>query len=103
MLRSVMRHFGAGTVGIVELNEKTKKLIYSHDPDGKALIFENVEQAYEDGQKRVIPNKAKWVIVYTVQMSLEALKRSPTVIAKQTTNLSYNRGSYIQEKCFCQQ
>ena len=96
MLRSVMRHFGAGTVGIVEINEKTKKLIYSHDPDGRAIIFEDVEKAYEDSEKRVIPNTAKWIIVYTVQMSLEALKRSPTVIAQQTTNLSYNRGSYIQ-------
>ncbi len=96
MLRAAMRHFGAGTVGFIELNEKTKKLIYSHDPDGKALVFEDVEMAYEDGEKRVIPNKAKWVIVYTVQMSLEAMKRAPTVIARQTTSLSYNRGSYIQ-------
>jgi epoxyqueuosine reductase len=98
ILRAAMRHFGAATVGFVELNERTRKLIYSHDPDGKEIIFENVEEASETGSTRVIPARAKWVIVYTVQMSSESIKRAPTVIAEQTTKLSYSRGLDIQNK-----
>ncbi len=96
MLRAAMRHLGASTVGVVELNENTRKLIYSHDPDGKQLVYENIEQAYETEDKRVIPYKAKWVIVFTVQMSLETMKHAPNVLAHQTATLSYNRGSYVQ-------
>ena len=98
ILRSAMRHFGAATVGFVELNKQIRKLIYSFDSDGKEIVFENVEKAYETGEKRVIPDKAKWVIVFTVQMSSESLKRAPTVIAEQTTRLAYGRALDTQNK-----
>lgn len=35
MIRAALRHMGAATVGFVELDENTEKLIYSEDPDGK--------------------------------------------------------------------
>jgi len=98
ILRVAMRHFGAANVGFVKLDERTRKLIYSYDPDGVEIVFEDVEAAYETDDKRVIPNNAKWVIVYTVQMSTETLKRAPTVLAEQTTLLSYSRGLDIQNK-----
>ncbi len=98
ILRSAMRHFGAATVGFVELNKNTRKLTYSYDPDEKEIVFENVDEAYETDQKRVIPDKAKWMIVFTVQMSSESLKRAPTVVAEQTTRLSYARALDIQNK-----
>ncbi len=98
ILRAAMRHFGAATIGFVELNDKTRKLIYSYDPDGKELAFENVEQAYETDTKRAIPFTARWVIVYTVQMSTETLKRAPTAIAEQTTILAYSRALDVQNK-----
>lgn len=98
ILRAAMRHFGAATIGFVELNERTRKLIYSHDPDGKELVFEDADEAYETGEKRVIPNKARWVIVFTVRMSPETFKRAPTVTASQTTSLAYSRGLQIQNK-----
>ncbi len=96
IIRSAMRHFGAGTVTFMELNEKTKKLVYSHDPDGKEIVFEDVDEAYETEEKRVIPNKCKYVIVWSVQMSLEALRRSPTHTACQTTLGAYGRSRRIQ-------
>ncbi len=98
VLRASMRHFGAATIGFVQLDENTRKLIYSHDPDGKKIVFEEVDEAYETSAKRVIPNKAKWVIVYTVQMSTETMKRAPTILAEQTTKLSYGRGLEVQFK-----
>ncbi len=98
MLRVAMRHFGAATVGFVELNEQTRKLVYSHDPDGKELVFEEVAEAYETAVKRVIPTSAKWVVVFTVQMSQETMKRAPTITAEQTTDLAYNRAVHIQNR-----
>lgn len=96
IVRVAMRHCGAANVGFVELDERTRKLVYSHDPDGKELVFDDVEQAYEDEHRRVIPNRARWAIVYTVQMSGETLKRAPTATAAQTVLLSYGRAAHIQ-------
>ena len=96
IVRAAFRHNGAATVGFVELNENNRKLIYSHDPDGKEMIFTDDEEPSETEEARYIPNKAKWMIVYTVQMSEETLKRAPTVLASQTTALAYKRGRQIQ-------
>ncbi len=96
ILRAAFRHMGAATVGFVELDENTKKLIYSYDPDGKELIFTDDPEPSETETARYIPNTAKYVIVYTVQMSEETLKRAPTALGQQTTSLAYKRGRQIQ-------
>ena len=96
IIRVAMRHYGAATVGFLELDENTRKLIYAVDPDGKELIFTDEEHAYETETARYIPNKCKYVIVYTVQMSGETMRRCPTPLASQTTSLTYTRGRKIQ-------
>lgn len=96
MLKVAMQQMGAGTIGIVKLDHNTRKLIYSVDVDGKEIIFEDVEQGYEDDTKRVIPYKAEWLVVYTVQMSDRAMRRAPTKIAHMTATESYQRGLMIQ-------
>lgn len=96
LIRVAMRQFGAAQVGFLALNENTRKLIFSHDPDGKEIIFEDTHEAYETEIKRVIPIKAKWVVVYSVQMSLESFKRAPTKIAHQAVISAYSRAKYIQ-------
>lgn len=96
MIRAAMRHFGAGQVTFLELDENTRKLLYSHDPDGKELIFTDEEEAYETEDARYIPDKCKYVIVWSVQMSLETLRRAPTHTACQTTLGAYGRSRRIQ-------
>lgn len=96
IVKAALRHMGAATVGVVELDERTRKLIYSEDEDGKEIVFEDTPRGYEDATRRVIPNSHRWVIVYTVQMSEETLKRAPTAIGAQTTMLAYFRGVSIQ-------
>jgi reductive dehalogenase len=96
ILKVAMQQMGAATIGIVELNEQTRKLIYSVDMDGKPIEFDHGTQAYEDDEKRVIPMSARWVVVYTVQMSDIALKRAPTKIAQMSTSETYQRGLMIQ-------
>jgi len=96
IVRAAMRHIGAAQVGFVELDEDTRKLIYSVDPDGKKLIFTDDPIASEDDEARYIPNSCKYAIAYLVQMSEETLKRAPTQLASQTTSLTYLRGRQIQ-------
>ncbi|MFO7682238.1 MAG: reductive dehalogenase [Chloroflexota bacterium] len=96
IIRAAMRHFGAATVGFIELDDNTRKLIYGVDPDGKDLIFTDDPIASEDDDARYIPNSCKYVIAYTVQMSTETMRRSPTVLGSQTTTLAYTRGETIQ-------
>ncbi len=97
MIRSALRHFGADQVGYVELNERTEKLIYAVDStDGKRIEFENVEKAYETDEKRVIPEKARWVIVFSIKMSEELFKRRsgqmPTALSSAATQAVYAQG-----------
>ena len=96
IIRAAMRHFGAATVGFIELDDNTRKLIYGVDPDGKDLIFTDDPIATEEEEARYIPNSCKYVIVYTVQMSTETMRRCPTPLASQTTTLAYRRGETIQ-------
>ncbi len=96
IVKVAMRQMGAATVGIVPLDERTRKLIYRVDVDGKELVFADVDQPSEDEQRRVIPNRARWVIVYTVQMADEAMRRAPTMIAEQATLSAYQRGLLVQ-------
>lgn len=96
ILRAALRHFGAATIGFFELDDNTRKLIYGVDPDGKELIFTDEELASETEEARYIPNKCKYAVVYTVQMSQETMRSCPTVTASQTTSLAYTRGEVIQ-------
>lgn len=96
ILRAAMRHFGAATIGFIELDDNTRKLIYGFDPDGKELVFTDDPVASETDTQRFIPNSCKYCMVYTVQMSQETMRRSPTVTGSQTTSLAYKRGETIQ-------
>lgn len=103
MIRSALRHFGADQVGFVELNERHRKFIYKVDAlDGKRIVFENVETGYETDQKRVIPEKAQWVIVFSIQMSEELLKRrsafAPTALTSATSGAAYGRSRNIMDR-----
>ena len=99
IVTAALRHFGAATVGFVQLeNETTEKLIYSVDPDGKEMKIIDADQPAEDDKSRTIPKKARWVITYTVQMSEETLARAPTILGGLTTSLTYTRFRNIQAR-----
>jgi epoxyqueuosine reductase len=103
MIRAALRHYGADQIGFVELNERHRKFIYEIDAlDGKALMFENVEQAYETEEKRVIPDKAKWVIVFSIQMSEDLLKRrsglAPSAFSSSASGAVYGQARNIMDR-----
>jgi len=102
MIRAAAKYFGAGAVGFVELDSHTEKLIYSYDSDGKKIEFEDVDLAYETDNKRVIPNKARWVIVFSVQMSEELLQRrdglNATSLSGTPNSLGYSQGRNVLDR-----
>ena len=98
MIRAALRAFGAATVGFVELDDRTEKLIYGIDPDGKELVFVDDDVAQETETQRLIPRAARWVITWTVQMSGEQMTRCPTPLGAATTSLAYARNRAIQSR-----
>jgi reductive dehalogenase len=61
-----------------------------------------VEQAYETDKKRVIPEKARWVIVFSLQMSEELIKRrsglAPTAYSSSASGSAYGRARNIMDR-----
>jgi epoxyqueuosine reductase len=97
MVRAAAKIYGAASVGVVELDENTRKLIYSHDGwDGRDWEFEDVDKAYENKKKKVIPYKAQWVIVYTVRMSRPTMALAPSALEEAATSMGYSEGTSVQ-------
>lgn len=97
MIRAAAKLFGAASVGVVELDENTRKLIYSFDGwDNRKWEFEDVDKAYETKKKKVLPYKAQWVIVYTIRMSLPSLARAPTALSTAASSIAYSEGTSVQ-------
>lgn len=104
MVTAFLRLHGASHVGFVELDTNTtEKLIYSYDTgagekQGPRLDIldydfpvENLEKGY-----RVIPKKARWVIVYTLRMADELMKRPITEVGDRSHYYMYNLKSLLQ-------
>jgi epoxyqueuosine reductase len=97
MVRSAAKFYGADSVGVVELDENTRKLIYEFDGwDGRKWEFEDVDRAYETERKKVIPYKVKWVIVYAIRMSPLSLATAPAALATAASSLAYSQGTSVQ-------
>jgi len=102
MVRAFLRFHGASQVGFVELEtDTTEKLVYAYDvgngvAQGPKLVFEDVDAPSETKTTRIIPKKARWVIVYTVRMADEFMRRAPTPWVVAPTMLGYSLKSLIQ-------
>lgn len=93
MVARALRLMGAATVGFVELyDDTTRKLIYDSEvKDGKRIVFEDAAVGYETEDKLVIPNAARWVIVYCVPMSGIGLAQAPSQLSRAATMQAYVR------------
>lgn len=102
MIRAFLRLHGADQVTFVELDTSTtEKLIYAYDtgfgPDrGPRLDILDVDEPSEGDGYRVIPKKARWVIVYTMRMADELMKRPLTQIGDRSHYYMYNLKSLLQ-------
>lgn len=98
MVRVAARFFGARDVGVYELDQNTRKTVYSYESDGKAYEFENVEKGYETDTKRVIPDKAKYVVIFTVLESQEMMKRAPDQLSSASVSMGYYQGAIVNNR-----
>jgi epoxyqueuosine reductase len=99
MVRTVMRLYGADDVAYVELDTNTtEKLLYTYDVDGKQLEIKEVELGEESEKLKILPKKARWVIVYSVKMSHELTKRLPSFNAEATVYMPYQQGPWLQDR-----
>ena len=92
LVKSAARYFGAATVGITFLD---RRHIYSRERS-MDVVFEEVDEPYEEkGKKIVIPNKCKYAIALTIQMSLDNIQCSPTAIGSAGSSLGYSRAEFL--------
>ncbi|MEN8615063.1 reductive dehalogenase [Dehalogenimonas sp. THU2] len=97
MLRTVLRFFGAMSVGFTELHEDTTmKLMYEKGPGNKQeYIFADVDEPSETATEQIFPRKCRWVVTIVNQESQELWKRNPTPLQVQ---IRYSRAQNIQEQ-----
>jgi len=99
LVRAAAKLYGAATVGVVELDENTRKLFYSHDAlDGKAVEFQHIDEPEETEKTRVIPYKAKWAIVYSIRMSQTAMATAPSPISQAAVGMGYSEGALVANR-----
>jgi len=99
MVRTVMRTLGADDVAYVELDtDTTEKLLYTYDADNRRLDIKDVAAGEEGEDFRVLPKSARWVIVYTLKMSFESVRRLPSFSGEATVYMPYAFGGWLQDR-----
>jgi epoxyqueuosine reductase len=104
LVRAFLRLHGASLVSFLELEtETTEKLIYAYDTgvgeaQGPRIDILDVDKPEDNPTKgyRVIPKKARWVVVYTLRMADELVKRPTTQIGDRMHTHMYNLRSLVQ-------
>jgi epoxyqueuosine reductase len=91
LIKAAARYFGAATVGITLLD---RRHINSQER-GKEIVFESAGEPYENEEKLVIPDKCKYAVSLSVQMSLDNLQCSPTAISSAGSSLGYSRCEFL--------
>ncbi len=81
------KFYGAVSVGFTELD---KRWVYSHNPDGRPIVFEDVEEGYVTEEKAVIPESHRWVVAITVPMEVEEMMYAPSAL-NPVSNMGYSR------------
>jgi len=111
LVRAFLRIHGACHVGFVELDtDTTEKLINSYDGakvmsvQGPRLDILDVDEPVDKpedpvtggGGYRIIPKKARSVIVYTLRMSPELIHRAPGMISSREHGYMYDLRTIVQ-------
>ncbi|MFQ6108960.1 MAG: reductive dehalogenase [Candidatus Aminicenantales bacterium] len=91
LVKAAARYFGAATVGIAILDQRH---IHSRER-GKEIKFEAVDEPYEKEGKLVVPDKCRYVIALSVQMSLDNIQCSPTAISSAGSSMGYSRCEFL--------
>ena len=104
LVRAFLKLHGASQVTFAEIETNTtEKLIYSYDvgsgeSQGPRLDIIDTDEPVDNTATgyRVIPKKARWVIIYTLRMSDELMRRPLTQIGSRSHTYMYNLKSLLQ-------
>ena len=89
MLRAAMRFFGATDVYPGELNGTHRNIVNATDRS-KPIIFEDVDDGYDDGKKYTLPaNKELFEIGYSIAENREAHRTGPTDLRSAANGSRY--------------
>jgi reductive dehalogenase len=93
LVKQAARYYGAATVGITQLD---RRHINARER-GMNIIFEKVNEPYQDEKEKklVIPDKCKYAIALSLQMSLDNIQCSPSGIGSAGSSLGYSRAEYL--------
>lgn len=83
------KYYGAVGVGFTGLDSRW---VYSHDSDGRPIVFEDIEEGYVSEEKAVIPESHKWVIAITVPMEVEEMMYAQI---NPVVNMAYSRMPFV--------
>ncbi len=75
VISKAAKYYGALDVRFTRVDERW---FYTHTREGKPIVFEPVESAYETPEKAVFPSTHKWVIVMTVPIDYRETQYTPT-------------------------
>ena len=102
LIRSFLKIHGCSNVAFCELDTgTTEKILYKSDAAGIPYQVRDQDEPEEvlsaDGDSfRVIPKKARSVIVYTIRMSPELLRRAPTYLSYRAAFIIYEQQCLVQ-------
>lgn len=102
MIRTFLKVHGCSEVAFCELDtDTTEKILYKCDAGGIPYFVRDVDQPEEKidpkgTSYRVIPKKARYVIVYAVRMADELLRRVPTYLSYRAAFIIYEQQCVIQ-------
>jgi len=96
LVKQAARYFGAATVGVTLLDRRhiyAGEFFQGREVD---IVFENVEEPYAvEGEKLVIPDKCKYAVALSIQMSLDSIQCSPTAVGGAGSSLGYSRAEFL--------
>jgi len=91
IIKAAARFFGAATTGITILDRRH----INFKERRKNIVFEQTDEPYATDDKLVIPEKCKYAIALTIQMSLDNIQCSPTAISSAGSSLGYSRCEFL--------
>nr|UZH91507.1 reductive dehalogenase [uncultured bacterium] len=95
-LRAGIRYYGGEDVGALELDDNLKKLIFTVDQYGKTLEFGDVDECVEHPHQVIIPNKCKYIFLWTMRQPYELSRRQSGRFEGAATETSYERAYNIK-------
>jgi len=89
MLWVAGRFFGASSIGVMKLDDKSTKVLYSNDGT-RNVVFETADAGFQTSDKFVIPDDCRTIITASCRHPMAALKTLPGEIGNPYAYFFYN-------------